>query len=213
MKLRNRSDYKEARAWSDTYRTLAQVDMKTKNSGILIVLAFIVVASSCRTARISGLNSDNDNVQLKISQVDSTANLLLRITNENSDTVIFPFRYVQKSLTVSGIGIVQKRSVAVKLALPQSNFEELKKTDKIKVINNHCRPYSLDEGFWIMGPGQANEITISLLDIGYEGFSSDHEFSVTCNLFASAALKEYCPSIWTGTLQDSSVLKLGKLFP
>lgn len=185
--------------------------MKTKNSGILVGFALIIVAYSCRTTRINGMNSAS--VRLEIIQVDSTSNLILRIMNEDMDTVIFPFKYVQKSFTVSGIGIVQKRSVVVKSSIPQSNFEELKKSEKTKIVNNNCRPYSLNEGFWIMSPGQANEITISLLDLGYEGFSSDYEFKVTCNLFASEALKKYCPLIWVGTLQDSSVLKLGKLSP
>jgi hypothetical protein len=97
--------------------------------------------------------------------------------------------------------IYQKRVIAEKVVYPVSDFKKRSKQDKLKILNNFCKPYTNDKDFMLLLPNQFTQFSLNLTSLTYYGFKNGTNYSGKILFYTSDELKDFCPRIWTGSIE------------
>ena len=94
------------------------------------------------------------------------------------------------------------------MSFPESNFSELNGFEQQQILINNCRPYIDNEQFVVLGPGEIFRWNSNLSQLGFSDFLIDVEYYVEIQLTISNKIKDFCPTIWSGSISYNQKFRI-----
>lgn len=176
--------------------------MKIIYSGVMFAIYYLNFLSNS-----FGQNSFLDIESIKLVK-ELSSDYKITLKNIGEDSIVFPIGYIQPDLIFLDSSVNRTKKVNLKIAYPESNYQELSDSTQQLIIEQNCRPLVNSNNFVIIGPGDNLDLFFNLISDGFIDYNFNSKYSVKINIYVSEVIKPFCPLIWSGSIKKVLILDM-----